>query len=596
MSEPLSRLATGIYFLARYVLSLVIFVSTYSVLLISLIGWPWSGFVVPALVLASVQRQRAALTTLGSARWAEARDLRAAGMLNAQSGLILGRIPSQPNLGAAVNSVLTMRTSSAQACEDFLKLFQRDRSELVRLPQAVHTAVFAPSGVGKGVSCVVPFLRDCRESCVVIDFKGENAKLTAEHRRKAFGHRVVLLDPYGIVTAKSDSFNPLDEIRTENPHAIDECNDLAKALVVRTAEEKEPHFNDVAEAWIAALIATVAFYGEAGEARSLQTVRDLLSTPERLEMALRLMRESPAWDGMLARMGGQLAHVVDREKSSTLSTVARHLRFLDTPAIAAVTRQSSFDPAELLKGKTTIYLILPAEHMRAQAGWLRMLISSLFRSVVRGGLRNHSPVHFVCDEAASLGSLDVIEDAVDKYRGYGVRLQFYFQSLGQLKKCFPNGQDVTLLSNTTQIYFGVNDTTTAEMVSARLGEQTIVVASGGTNDGSSSQHTFGGQVSQSSSHSVSTSHNWQQQARKLLKPEEVTGLPSNVAITFVPGLPPIRTRLLRYYEEPTLGRTPTPWTQVRQSCRTLITALLLLMVCLGIAAALTVVVSRLPGF
>jgi len=31
-------------------------------------------------------------------------------------------------------------------------------------------------------------------------------------------------------------------------------------------------------------------------------------------------------------------------------------------------------------------------------------------------------VHFVLDEAASLGRMDALDDAVDKYRGYGVRL------------------------------------------------------------------------------------------------------------------------------------------------------------------------------
>ena len=43
-------------------------------------------------------------------------------------------------------------------------------------------------------------------------------------------------------------------------------------------------------------------------------------------------------------------------------------------------------------------------------------------------------MHFVLDEAASLGHMDALDDAVDKFRGYGVRLQFYFQSLGQLAK------------------------------------------------------------------------------------------------------------------------------------------------------------------
>ena len=76
--------------------------------------------------------------------------------------------------------------------------------------------------------------------------------------------------------------------------------------------------------------------------------------------------------------------------------------------------------------------------------------------------------------------MDALDDAVDKYRGYGVRLQFYYQSVSQLRKCFPDGQDQTLLSNVSQVFFGINDLPTAEYVSNRLGEQTIVVSSGGT--------------------------------------------------------------------------------------------------------------------
>lgn len=596
MVRPPSRIASVIFLLARCVLQITILIGSYALFMLGLLIWPFSGMAVAALVIGAFRRQRAALTTLGSSRWSEERDLRAEGMLTAETGLILGRIRTRRRVGAAFESVLAMRKPSSQACAEFLGLFQRPRDEIVRLPQAIHTAVFAPSGVGKGVSCVIPFLLECRESCVVIDFKGENARLTAEHRRKTLGHHTVLIDPYGVVTPLSDCFNSLDAITVTNPTGIDDCNDLGKALVVRSPDEKEPHWNDSAEAWIAAFVATVVAYGEASDTRSLQTVRDLFSTPERLEMALQLMRESPTWGGMLARMGGQLAHFVEREKSSTLSTVARHLRFLDSPAIAAITRHSSFDPADLLNGKMTIYLILPAEHMRAQAGFLRMCLSSLMRAVVRGGVQPHRRVHFICDEAASLGSLDVMEDAVDKYRGFGVRLQFYFQSIGQLKKCFPNGQDITLLSNTTQIFFGVNDTATAEMVSTRLGEQTIVVESGGTNDGMSWQSSHSGQASPSSTHSYNTSHNWQPQARKLLKPEEVTALPPDVAITFVPGMPPICTRLLRYYEEPSLGHQPQQWSETMQAFRTLITALGLLALCVGTAAVLTVMVSRLPGF
>ena len=165
------------------------------------------------------------------------------------------------------------------------------------------------------------------------------------------------------------------------------CNDLAKALIVRTGEEREPHWNDSAEFFAAAVIAMVVEHGDRGDTRSLQMVRDVLSHPQKLEMAVKIMCESQCWGGMLARMGGQLMHFVDKEKSSTLTTVSRHLRFLDTPAIAESTKSSSFDPAGLRAGRMTAYLVLPPEHMRAQAGLMRLWIGSLLRAVVRGGLQ-----------------------------------------------------------------------------------------------------------------------------------------------------------------------------------------------------------------
>lgn len=155
-------------------------------------------------------------------------------------------------------------------------------------------------------------------------------------------------------------------------------------------------------------------------------------------------------------------------------------------------------------------------------------------------------VHFVLDEAASLGHLEALDDAVDKYRGYGVRLLFLYQSLGQLKKCWPDGGDQTLLSNTSQVFFGVNDPQTADYVSARLGDETILVASGGTSSGTTRQG--GDSAQRSNSYSSNQNDNWSQQARRLLKPEEVLALPERIAISFMPGVPPIRTRLIRYYE------------------------------------------------
>lgn len=185
---------------------------------------------------------------------------------------------------------------------------------------------------------------------------------------------------------RAATFNPLDFIDKDSPLALDECRDLAEALVIRTGEEKEPHWNDSAEAIIAAAIAVVVMYGQNDQGtRSLQAVRDILAHPPKFEIAKKLMREH---GGMLARWGGQLEHFKGDELASVMSTCNRQLRFLDTPAVADSTSNSSFDPALLRKGRMTVYLVLPPEHMRAQSALLRVWIGSLLRAVVKGGLRH----------------------------------------------------------------------------------------------------------------------------------------------------------------------------------------------------------------
>lgn len=529
------------YTLLRLTLILVVLIAAYAAVLL-LAAFPLLWLAIVGLGVWRLGGSASRSIAHGSARWAGPDD---ASHLLEGSGPILGHMSGRVSRLWALRSLFASRLTPREACRRFLAAFWNTSDRpLVRLSSAVHTAVFAPTGVGKGVSCVVPYLLTCPESMVVIDFKGENVKLTANARR-TMGHRVVVLDPYNMTSQEPDTFNPLEFIDRDSHTALDDCRDLAEALVVRTGEEKEPHWADSAEVWIAAMTALIVHIAK-GEDKSLQAVRTLLTSPGEMQAAINLMCRSDAMDGMLARLGHQLTHFKDKELSSTLTTTNRFLRFLDTRAIADSTKRSSFDPSDLLKGKMTVYLVLPPDRMRAQSALLRLWIGSMLRAVVKGGLQNSSKVHFVLDEAAALGHMDALEDAVDKYRGYGVRLLFLYQSLGQLKKCFPDGQEQTLLSNVTQVFFGVNDQQTAEYVSARLGEATITTESGGTNRGSSIQRSPQGETT---SFSSGDNANWQYMGRKLLKPEEVTALPERVAVTFVPGVPPIATRLVRFYEK-----------------------------------------------
>ena len=151
---------------------------------------------------------------------------------------------------------------SRVACEQFLRRYQTPIRKLVRLNNAVHTAAFIPTGGGKGVSLVLPHLLTCPDSMIVLDYKGENARISATARRNDEerdrpSRPVQKRD----ANARYVQSAGLHRSRTR-PLVLDECRALANALVIRTGQEKDPHWNDSAEVWITAMIAMVVAFAE----------------------------------------------------------------------------------------------------------------------------------------------------------------------------------------------------------------------------------------------------------------------------------------------------------------------------------------------
>jgi type IV secretion system protein VirD4 len=268
------------------------------------------------------------------------------------------------------------------------------------------------------------------------------------------------------------------------------------------------------------------------------------------------MQQSRAWDGMLARMAYELATPVGDEKAGLDSTVNRLTSWLDTPAMAASTRTSSYDLNDFVAGKVDVYVILPPHRKESLKAWLRLTTGAHVNAVLRGGIRQQALKHFILDEASTLLSskMESITQSLDVGRGYSIRLQFYFQSMGQLQSCFPADGGQTLLSNSSLVYFGTNDYQTAETISKRCGQETIIVDGGGSNNGGGRNWSEAGGHSMSGNSSWGQSKSWSQHGRNLLNPDEVLALPPRAAITFVAGMRPIMTQLIRYYEEPWLWK------------------------------------------
>ncbi len=67
-----------------------------------------------------------------------------------------------------------------------------------------HLVTIAPTRSGKGISAIIPNLLTYPGSVIVTDPKGENFAVTAR-RRQELGTQVVVFDPFGVTTARSNT-------------------------------------------------------------------------------------------------------------------------------------------------------------------------------------------------------------------------------------------------------------------------------------------------------------------------------------------------------------------------------------------------------
>ena len=182
------------------------------------------------------------------------------------------------------------------------------RSALIRLPDYCHVLVCGGTGSGKGVSIIIPnLLTYHRGSVVCFDTKGDLFETTAR-RRAASGQRIIRLAPFN---GGTDAFNPLDTIPSDSPGLVDSARAMAEALVVRQGTEPDSYWNDKSVQVICAVLVLVLLRFK-GEDRNLSSVQEIISDPEMLKAAAKMLQEL---GGIPARLGNQLKTLFDKDGS-----------------------------------------------------------------------------------------------------------------------------------------------------------------------------------------------------------------------------------------------------------------------------------------
>ena len=436
---------------------------------------------------------------------------------------------------------------------------------LLRYDGPAHLITLAPTRAGKGVGTVIPNLLGVDRSVLVIDPKGENARIAGEARRR-FG-TVHVLDPFEVSGHPSDAYNPLDRLAPNSLDLGEDAASLTEALVMDPpGQVTEAHWNEEAKAILGGLIMFCVCH-EDRDRRTLATVREYLTLPpDRLKALLELMQDSDAAGGLIARAANRFLGKADREAASVLSNAQRHTHFLDSPRIAKVLSRSDFHFSDLRHRITSVFLVLPPNRMDAYSRWLRLLVSQALQDIARdaevatsapaalsgpkeapdaspalsdaptaplsatGRLR--TPSLFLLDEFVALGRLEAVERAMGLMAGYGLQLWPILQDMSQLKDLYGDRANTFIANAGVQQVFGVNDFETAKWLSQMIGQETTGFQTDSYKPGDN----------------PSFSNNLT--GRDLLTPDEIMQMPPELQLLRIQGQPSALAQKLRYYADP----------------------------------------------
>lgn len=456
-------------------------------------------------IMLSVWRAKEAqqVTTYGSARWADTREVRRAGLLGPE-GVVLGRYDGR----------------------------------YIRHDGPDHVLCFAPTRSGKGVGLVIPTLLTWPSSTIVHDIKGENFKLTSGWRA-CFGP-VLLFDPTNQASA---AYNPLLEIRKGDCEVRDAQN-IADILVdPEGALERRNHWEKTSHSLLVGAILHV-LYAEAD--KTLAGVANFLSDPSRpIEATLNAMLATPHLGErvhpVVASAARELLNKSENERSGVLSTTMSFLGLYRDPVIAKVTGRSDWRIHDLVDRPQPIslYLVVPPSDIARTKPLMRLVLNQIGRRLTESldTDKRRQKLLLMLDEFAALGRLDFFESQLAFMAGYGIRSFLITQSLNQLERAY--GPNHAILDNChIRIAFSTNDERTAKRVSDALGTATEMRAM---------KNYAGHRLSPWLGHLMVSR---QETSRPLLTPGEVMQLSPNEAVVMVSGVHPVRARKVRYYEDP----------------------------------------------
>ena len=361
------------------------------------------------MVLANSSRTNQGLH--GSARWADKKDIEAAGLL----------ATGKSNHGDAVY-VGGWRDNSG-------------KTHYLKHSGPEHVLCYAPTRSGKGVSLVIPTLLSWAHSAVITDLKGELWALTSGWRKQHAKNKALRFDP---ASTSSAHWNPLDEIQIGSGMEVADVQNLTTLIVDPDGNKGlQTHWQKTSQALLVGVILHVLYKSEReGTPATLSAVDSMLSDPDRdirelwMEMAMQNYLDGKSHP-VIAASARDMLDRPEEEAGSVLSTAKSYLSLYRDPIVANNISTSDFTIRDLMHhdSPVSLYIVSHPNDKSRLRPLIRILINMIIRKLAdritfKGGQPSAHYKHkllLMLDEFPSLGKLEIFQESLAFIAGYGIK-------------------------------------------------------------------------------------------------------------------------------------------------------------------------------
>ncbi|WP_406604500.1 Ti-type conjugative transfer system protein TraG [Bartonella gliris] len=395
---------------------------------------------------------------------------------------------------------------------------------------STHMLFFAGSGGYKTTSNVIPTCLKYTGPLIVFDPSTEIAPIVKETRERINKNTVYVLDPHGKSTK---AFNPLDWLLNDNLPTYEREAGLVEISRLLLSENHkststDQFFTSHAHNLLTGLLAHIVFSDEYPlEEKNLKTLRTLVSEPEQSVIGKLRSIHSSSPSLFIRETLGVFTNMAEQTFSGVYATASKDTQWLSLSNYANLISGNDFKTTDITKGNIDIFLNIPSKILKSYPGVGRILVGSFLKAMESANGDYAKRVLFVLDEIDLVGYMNILEEARDRGRKYGISLMLFYQSVGQIEHHFgPSGAIAWFESCAFISYAAIKDIKTAENISKACGKMTIEVQGSSKTLG-----TAGTKGTESLSF----------QQRPLIYPHEITQeMRKDEQIILVQGHPPIR--------------------------------------------------------